>query len=73
MRPTGAVWEVRRRILCAHFLSERRYWLRANVAQSAEQLFRKQQVGGSSPPVGSVYRLLKWPNEEIGLIELVNN
>lgn len=25
----------------------------ANVAQSVEQLFRKQPVGGSSPPIGS--------------------
>jgi predicted DNA-binding WGR domain protein len=25
----------------------------ADVAQLAEQLFRKQQVGGSSPPIGS--------------------
>ena len=26
---------------------------RADLAQLVEQLFRKQQVGGSSPPVGS--------------------
>ena len=30
---------------------------KANVAQAAEQLFRKQQVGGSSPPVGSTEEL----------------
>ena len=42
--------------------------LRADVAQLAEQLFRKQQVRGSNPRVGSLgFRILK--SETLSAIE----